>query len=267
MKTSLYNGAIGEAITQSGFTIDGDYPLSNITDPISIKSVRTTAGTTGTFTVTFATTKTVSFLGLFNLSDASGVAGAHNITAIDAVFKDSGGATIYTAADIEATINGLDRLSACANIPDGIAGVKSIDTTITISTGLLEIGLLWVNTNSNYYVDLYTPESIKPVDISDDTCNISRADTPQTRISYRYQSFDITIGKLKGWRDVRETMRKILRAGYSFPRPWIFEEADLGVLETIYAIMDSGKVQYEIKGGDADGEFLAQNTIGLREVF
>lgn len=124
------------------------------------------------------------------------------------------------------------------------------------------IGYLW----AGKVVDLGCVENIQPADISTDTVTMSRVNHPDINDYFEYQTFDVTLKKDNEFETLRDNMRQILNTGYGTPRPWLFNEPFFPADEIVLAILDSGKISYDIIPVNA-GDFIAQTTIGIEEVF
>ncbi len=132
---------------------------------------------------------------------------------------------------------------------------KSPDDSFTTEYGYIWIGEL---------TDLDCIENIQPVDNSNDSATISRANTIELNHSYLYRNYQVTLGKSFTLPQLRDKMRPILQTGYAEPRPFIFDESFMDG-EMVYGTLDSGKIAYDVIQQN-NTDHIAQTTIGIREV-
>jgi len=139
----------------------------------------------------------------------------------------------------------------------------NIDEIVLIFSGTIipQIGYLVASD----YVDFGCIEKIQPFDNSADSSTVSRANTVTSNELEKFQTFNITLSKLNDLSTLRSLIREILMDGFCTPRIWILQEQNLFDNECVLAIMDSGKVGYDIFQSGTD--LYAQTTIGLREVY
>jgi hypothetical protein len=126
------------------------------------------------------------------------------------------------------------------------------------------IGYIW----AGLLIDFGCIESCQPMSMSNDAVQISRTDHPDINESYLYRELDLTIKKETEFKSARTAVESILTDGYGKGRPWILDE-DLFDGEMIFAMLDSGKVKYDVKytAQKLNGSnWITQFTIGLREV-
>lgn len=144
-----------------------------------------------------------------------------------------------------------------------LLGSYNVDEIVLIFSGTIipQIGYLYASD----YVDFGCIEKIQPFDNSSDSSTVSRANTVTSNELEKFQSFNITLSKNNDLGSLRSYIRPILLEGFSTPRVWILQEQNLFDNECVLAIMDSGKVGYDIFQSGPD--LLAQTTIGLREVY
>ena len=162
-------------------------------------------------------------------------------------------------------LTGLQSKNAFLELTDKTA-ITAIELVITgydyesaIDT---YIGYIWAGLE----IDLGCVENIQPADISADEVVISRVNHPDVNDKYEYQTFDVTLKKDNEFETLRNNMRQILNTGYGTPRPWLFNEPFFPADEIVLAILDSGKISYDIIPLSAGG-FITQTTIGIQEVF
>lgn len=123
------------------------------------------------------------------------------------------------------------------------------------------IGYLWLGD----LIDFGCAEKIQPFDQSQDDVTVTRGNNPDVNERYDIQAYNVTLKKENDYETLRGNIRLILSDGFGTPRPYIIDEPFLSVDEVLLGIMDSGKVGYDIISTDSG--FIAQTTIGIREVF
>jgi hypothetical protein len=101
---------------------------------------------------------------------------------------------------------------------------------------------------------------------STDPRNVTRAGTSITGVGYETAEIQITVGP-----QLFSTMRARVKTwaveGYAVPRLWYFDETCLLTGEAVYGILDADALQIDPVPIDEGGEWKAEMTMGIREVY
>jgi hypothetical protein len=137
-------------------------------------------------------------------------------------------------------------------------------TKTIVASGEFSIGYVWAGDNINFGC----AENMQPIDNTNDIINITRSNVPDTQVVYDYQNFNVTLKKENDFITLRENIRFFIDNGIGQPRPFILDEPYYPNPEVIYGIFDATKFGYDVIYAPGDtGDFIAQTTIGIREVF
>ena len=281
MKIGLENKLIGNTSKLSS-TPDADtgFPNINIIDS-DTKEIWQTTGSNIVFTMTFAPT-TFDLICLFNVE----FVGQLTLKTYDV----AGGTATNTVEFTDTDLKGLQYKYLSSEMTDKTTRVTYIEISISNSAAYSQgfifnsivynsytygttfyvdspasIGYIWAGD----VVDFGCLEAIQSSDISTDDVRIGRANNPDSQERFDYEQHDITIGKNDNLTlDILKTkMRSILYTGYGTPRPFFFDTEPFLAGETVFAILDSGKISYDRIDLNGSGDNLAQATLGIREVF
>lgn len=139
----------------------------------------------------------------------------------------------------------------------GVTYLDSIDSNCFL-------GYLWAGDT----IDFGCVENMQPFDNTSDIVNITRSNVPDVQRSYKYQTFNITLKKPNRFITLRDNIRYFINDGIGKARPFLFDEPCYDSTELVYGIFDATRFGYDIFYAPIEsGDFIAQATIGVREVF
>jgi hypothetical protein len=179
---------------------------------------------------------------------------------------DAANILIYSETFSPADMSGFEFKGIYMEVPATVEYINKIRVYSLGGDDYTEkyIGYIW----AGLLIDFGCIESCQPQSNSNDSIQVSRTDHPDINESYLYRELDVTVRKEIEFKSARAAVEAILTDGYGKGRPWILDE-DLFDGEMIFAIMDSGKVKYNVKytAQKINGSnWITQFTIGLREV-
>jgi hypothetical protein len=254
-KTNKLDNVSSEITYTSSVTSTTGFPESNIADPDSLKLWKVTQGTVD-LVIEWTTGFTAQMIGLFNVNLETNV----TITTYSSYPSSSIESKVIALADL----TGFEWKNGLFELTNTSTSIKAIKLAFTGATPTFKTyaGYIWVGD----WVNFGCAETMQAIDASADQATVSRTNRPDTNEEYDFQSYAITLKKTEGFTTVRSNIRTILNLGYATPRPVIIDEPFFTSSEVFYGILDAPTVKYDtIVTGDTS-TYLAQTTIGLREV-
>jgi hypothetical protein len=198
-----------------------------------------------TLTLTWAVAKAVQLLTLHRVTLMTSVTVSGTLAAVP-VFSHA-----FTYADLD----GIDVLS----LYTGLSGTVDKIVFTFAGAGNPSVGYVWAGACSDVKA-----EKIQLTDNALDIVNVTTGSFAASSSRPVYRSIQATIEK-RLFSDTSTLTRAILRSGYGVPRPVVLLADACFVDDSMLAILDSGKVQYDIF--DTRPERKTQATIGFTEIF
>lgn len=198
-----------------------------------------------TLTLTWATARAVNLLTLHRIILPGSLSVVGTLAA----------APVFSGSFTSASLDGIDVLS----LYTGLTGtVDQIVFTFT-GAGTPVIGYIWAGSCADVRA-----ENVQLTDNALDIVNVTTGSFAASSPRPVYRGLQVTIEK-RLFADTRTLTRAILQRGFGVPRPVILLADDCFVDDSMLAIMDSGKVQYDIF--DTTPKRKTQATIGFTEIF
>jgi hypothetical protein len=258
MKYGIANKALTTNTTlTSTITAEAGKDEENILDEDSLYIWEVEEGAV-TLTAEFDSAIDVDLIGIFNVTCQTSV----QIIA----YSTYPGTVAATKTVTTANLGGLDLKCTFLEL-DSTTSIDAVEivTVGATSTFLTSVGYLWVGE----VIDFGCLEAMKPNDSSADNVTITRANQPDVKEVYNFQSYDVTVKKDTPFFALRDTKIRTIfdNGGYGQKRPFLFNDGPFdGYEEILLGIFDAPKFSPDVIYFDVS-DWQGQITLGIREVF